>query len=54
VSILVALVVGLVVWIVAYALGFEAFNAFYVPVGLLFAAFAARTVAPFVREALGR
>ncbi len=53
-GILVALVVGLVIWIVAYAFGFEAFNAFYVPVALVFIAFAVRTVSPFIREALGR
>lgn len=53
-GVLVAFVVGLLIWIVGWAFGFEAFNMFYVPVALAFIAFAGRTVSPFVREALGR
>jgi hypothetical protein len=53
-GVLVALVVGLVLWIVGWALGFEALNAFYVTLALVFIAFGVRMVRPTVRRAIGR
>ncbi len=53
-GVLVALVVGLVFWIVAWALGFSAFAAFLVPVALVLIAFSGRLLAPFVKSQLGR
>ena len=53
-SILVALTVGLVFWIVAWAFGIKAFDAFLVTMLLVVGAAAARAVAPFVRQLLRR
>ena len=53
-SILVALTVGLVFWIVAWSFGIKAFDAFLVTVLLVVVAAAYRAVAPFVRQLLGR
>ena len=53
-SVLVALAVGLVFWIVAWALGVKAFDAFLVTVALVVTAAAARMVSPFVKQLLGR
>ena len=53
-GILVALTAGLVFWIVAWAFGIKALDAFLVVVAILVVAFAGRLVAPFVREQLGR
>lgn len=53
-GILVTLVVGLVIWIVGWALGFEANNAFGVTLLLLFVAFGVRKLLPSGREQLGR
>jgi Mn2+/Fe2+ NRAMP family transporter len=54
VSVLVALTVGLVFWIVAWALGVKAFDAFLVTVVLVVTAVAARMVSPFLKQVLGR
>jgi hypothetical protein len=54
VGVLVALAIGLVFWIVAWALGANAFDAFLVTVALLVVAVAARLVGPFVKQLLGR
>jgi Mn2+/Fe2+ NRAMP family transporter len=54
VSVLVALTVGLVFWIVAWALGVKAFDAFLVTVALVVTAVAARMVSPFLKQVLGR
>jgi hypothetical protein len=53
-SVLVALAVGLVFWIVAWALGVKAFDAFLVTAALVVTAAAARMVSPFVKQVLGR
>ena len=49
-----ALAVGLVFWIVAWALGVKAFDAFLVTSALVVTAAAARMVSPFVKQVLGR
>jgi hypothetical protein len=53
-SVLVALTVGLVFWIVAWAFGMKAFDAFMVTVLLVVSAAAARALGPFVKQMLGR
>jgi hypothetical protein len=53
-SVLVALTVGLVVWITAWAFGVKSFDAFLVTVALVVTAAAVRLIAPFVRQLLGR
>jgi hypothetical protein len=53
-SVLVALTVGLVFWIVAWALGAKAFDAFLVTVFLVVIAATARMVSPFLKQLLGR
>jgi hypothetical protein len=54
VSVLVALTVGLVFWIVAWAFGMKAFDAFMVTALLVVVAAAVRAVSPFVKQLLGR
>ena len=53
-SVLVALTVGLVIWIVAWAFGIKAFDAFLVTILLVVVAAAARLVGPFVKQLLRR
>ena len=53
-SVLVALTVGLVFWITAWALGAKAFDAFLVTVALTVGAATVRIVRPFVNQMLGR
>ena len=53
-GLLVSLTVGLVFWITAWAFGIKAFDAFLVTVFLVVSAAAARAVAPFVKQLLGR
>jgi hypothetical protein len=54
VIVLVALVIGLVFWISAWAFGIGSFDAFMVTIALVVAAYAIRMLAPFVRQQLGR
>jgi hypothetical protein len=54
VSILVALAVGLVFWIVAWSFGIKAFDAFMVTALLVVVAAAGKALAPFVKQLLGR
>jgi hypothetical protein len=54
VGVLVALTVGLVFWITAWAFGIKAFDAFLVTIALTVTAATARLVAPFVRQLMGR
>ena len=49
---IVTLTVGLILWIVLWANGIKAFDAFLVPFFLLIAASAARMIMPYVRERL--
>lgn len=49
-----ALTVGLVFWIVAWAFGIKAFDAFLVTGLLVVSAAAARLVTPFVKQLLRR
>jgi hypothetical protein len=53
-AVLVALTVGLVWWICAWALGVKAFDAFLVTVALVVGAAAFQMVKPFLDQALGR
>jgi hypothetical protein len=54
VSVLVALMVGLVFWITAWAFGAKAFDAFLVTTLLVVSAAAVRAFSPFVKQLLGR
>jgi hypothetical protein len=54
VSVLVALTVGLVIWIVAWSFGIKAFDAFMVTVLLVVTAAAGKALSPFVKQLLGR
>jgi hypothetical protein len=54
VSVLVALTVGLVFWIAAWAFGIKAFDAFLVTIAVTLGAATARLMAPFVNQLLGR
>lgn len=53
-QVLVALTVGLIIWIVAWTFGIKSIDAFFVVVALLLAATVARIAGPFVRHQLGR
>jgi predicted PurR-regulated permease PerM len=52
VQVLVALTVGLVAWIVLWALGVKSFDAFLITILLVVTAATARLVEPFIRERL--
>lgn len=52
--VLVALTVGLVFWICAWAFGVKSFDAFLVTAFLVVAAAAVRIAAPYVNRQLGR
>jgi hypothetical protein len=54
VSVIVALTVGLVFWLAAWAFGAKAFDAFLVTVAITLGAATVRIVAPFVNQFLGR
>jgi hypothetical protein len=54
VVVLVALMVGLVFWITAWAFNMKAFDAFLVTVFLVVSAQAVHMLMPFVRRLLGR
>jgi hypothetical protein len=54
VSVLVALTIGLVWWITAWAFGVKAFDAFLLTVALVMTAAAARLAGPYVNRLLGR
>jgi hypothetical protein len=54
VSILVALTVGLVFWMGAWALGWKAFDAFLVTIALVLVATTVRLLTPFLNQLLGR
>ena len=53
-SVLVALTVGLVFWITAWAFGIKAFDAFLVTVLLVVTAAAVRMISPFMKQLLRR
>ena len=53
-SILVALAAGLVIWIVLWALGAKADDAFLITIALVLVATAARLLSPFLNQLLGR
>jgi hypothetical protein len=53
-GVLVALMVGLVFWIAAWAFGMKAFDAILVTVFLVISTQAVHVVKPFVRQLLGR
>jgi hypothetical protein len=52
VQVIVALTVGLVVWIVLWALGVKSFDAFMITILLVVSAATARIAEPFVRDRL--
>jgi hypothetical protein len=54
VGVLVALTVGLVFWIAAWAFGVKAFDAFLVTMFLVVSAAAVRAVSPFMKHLLRR
>jgi hypothetical protein len=54
VLVLVALTVGLVIWICGWAFGVKSFDMFMIAVALVVAAATARIAAPFVNKQLGR
>ena len=49
-QVLVALTVGLVVWVVLWALGVKSFDAFMITALLVVSAATARLAEPFIRE----
>lgn len=53
-QVLIALTVGLILWIVAWAFGVKSFDAFMVTIALLLVATVARIAGPFIRRQLGR
>jgi uncharacterized membrane protein len=53
-TVLVALAIGLVWWIAAWAFGIKAFDAFLLTVALVVGAVAYTMVKPFVDQLLGR
>ncbi|HWH44090.1 MAG TPA: hypothetical protein VNT32_05130 [Thermoleophilaceae bacterium] len=53
-QVLVALTVGLVFWICAWAFGVKSFDAFMVTIALLVGSAGAYVYGPYVRRALGR
>ncbi len=53
-SVLVALTVGLVWWLSAWAFGIKPFDAFLLTMALVVGAAAARMTAPFLNQLLGR
>ena len=53
-AVLVALTVGLVWWIVAWAFGIKAFDAFLLTAALVIGAAAFQMVKPYVDQVLGR
>jgi hypothetical protein len=53
-AVLVALTVGLVWWIAAWAFGIKAFDAFLLTAALVVGAAAFQMVKPFLDQALGR
>lgn len=53
-AVLVALTVGLVWWICAWAFGVKAFDAFLLTVALVLGAAAVQMVKPFLNQMLGR
>jgi hypothetical protein len=53
-AVLVALVIGLVWWITAWAFGIKAFDAFLVTLALVIGAAAFQMVKPFLDQMLGR
>jgi hypothetical protein len=53
-SVLVALTVGLVWWIVAWAFGIKAFDAFLLTMALVVGAAAVQMIKPFLDQMLGR
>jgi predicted PurR-regulated permease PerM len=54
VSVLVALVTGLVVWIVLWAFGVKGVDSFMITIALVVAAATYELFAPFLRQLLGR
>lgn len=53
-GILVALTVGLMLWVAAWAFGVHALDGIMVVIAILVVAFTAHLLAPFVRRQLGR
>jgi hypothetical protein len=53
-TVLWALLVGLVIWIALWAIGVKSFDAFLITLGLVVAATAWRLFKPFLEQQLGR
>jgi hypothetical protein len=54
VGVIVTMTIALMLWVVAWALGINAFDGFMAVIAVLLVAFTARLLAPFVRQQLGR
>lgn len=52
-GIVVALAIGLMIWVAAWSFGVHPFDGIMIVIAILLVAFAARLIAPFVRRALG-
>lgn len=50
----VALTIGLIVWIIGWALGYKSFDVFMLTATMVVVAASARVVLPFVKQRLGR
>jgi hypothetical protein len=53
-AVLVTFTVGLMLWIIMWALGFQAFSTFLLVIFFVLVAIAGRTITPFVKQQLGR
>ncbi len=53
-GLLIALTVGLILWIVGWTFGIKSIDAFFVVILLLLVALTVRVAGPFVRRQLGR
>ncbi len=53
-QVIVTLTAALVLWIVAWAFGIKAFDAFLAVLAIVLVSFTARLLSPFVRQQLGR
>ena len=53
-QVLIALTVGLILWIIGWTFGIKSIDAFFVTIALVLTATAVRFAGPYVRRQLGR
>jgi hypothetical protein len=53
-GVIVAMTIALMLWVIAWGLGINAFDGFMAVLAVLLVAFTARLLAPFVRQQLGK